>query len=163
MKSLVLLAALLLVGCSVEVAHESDNKSQTESLLISDRSKTVVAVGILEVPESSPESRHTDSHESTTSQTTAKVIVPEPSPEVVNSPPPVAKSPEPTIQISGSGNCIALGDIHHHHHKHFHIRSTPKPHPVRINVRVELNDRIGERERRRRMVERRISSVFPNY
>jgi hypothetical protein len=161
MKLLVLLAALLLVGCSVEVAHESDNKSQTESLLISDRSKTVVAVGILEVPESSPESRHTDSHESTTSQTTAKVIVPEPSPEVVNSPPPVAKSPEPTIQISGSGNTIIFGDVHLHRHEHIH--QAPKPHPVRINVRVELNDQIAERERRRRVVEKRIAKFFPHY
>ena len=167
MKSLVVFAALLLVGCSVRVTHENENKAETESLFTSDKSKTTVAVGVLEAPEPSPETNQTDSATPSIERSTTivKVIVPEPSPEVVNSPPPpIVRCPERTIRVTGSDNIVVLGDIHHHHeHKHFHIHETPKPTPLRINVRVELNDQISERERRRRMVQKRISRFFPNY
>ena len=107
MKSLVLLTALLLVGCSIEVVHETKNKfqteSQTESLSTSDKSKTVVVVNILN--ELTPETRHTVSDTPSTKRSTTivEVVVPEPSPEVVNSL-PTPRRPEPTIQISGYGS-----------------------------------------------------------
>ena len=159
MKLLVLLAAFLVTGCSVEVAHETENKSQTESLSTFDKSKTAVAMSILKVPESLPES--TDSQESATSQTTVKVVVPESSPRVLIPLPPAPCCPEPTIQLEGDGNTVILGDVHHH--EHVHIHQTPKLHPVRLKVRVVLGDRISERERRRRMVQKRISKAFPHY
>ena len=165
MKLLVLLAALLLAGCSVEVAHETENKAQTESLSTFDNSKTTVAIGILDVPESSPETKQTDSATSSVQRSTTivKVIVPEPTHEVVTPPPLIARCPEPTIRVTGSGNSVILGDGHHHHHKHFHIHQLPKTTPVRIDVRVELGDMFSDREQRRRMVERRIAKFFPHY
>ena len=160
MKSLAVLAALLITGCSVEVAHENENRSQNESLSTFEKSKTTVAVGILKVPETSPES--TDSQGSATSQTIVKVVVPESFPKVIMAPtPPVLRCPEPTIQLEGDGNTVILGDVHHH--EHVHIHQTPKLHPVRLKVRVVLGDRISERERRRRMVQKRISKAFPHY
>ena len=168
MKLLVLLVSLLLTGCSVQVAHETENRSQDESLSTFDRNKTTVEVGILDVPEHLPTSKHTASQESSTSsieqsQTTVNVIVPESSPKITTPTPPVPRGPEPTIQVTGSGNTVVLGDVHHHHHKHFHVHQTPKPNPVRIDVRVELGDRFSEREKRTRMVERRIAKFFPHY
>ena len=161
MKLLVLLAALLPVGCSVEVAHETENKAQTESLSTFDNSKTTVEVGILEVPETLPEA--TESQESAT-KTTVKVIVVESSTKVIMTPtPPVPRGPEPTIQVTGSGNAVVFGDVHIHHHEHLHFHQAPKPHPVRVDVRVELGDRFSEREKRTRMVERRIAKFFPHY
>ena len=163
MKSLVVLTALLFVGCSVEVAHETENKAQTESLSTFDKNKTIVAVGILEVPETSPTAEHTEesaTSSSERSQTTVNVVMP----KVITTPtPPALRCPEPTIQVTGSGNAVVLGDVHLHHHEHLHFHQAPKPHPVRIDVRVELGDRFSEREERTRMVERRIAKFFPHY
>ena len=166
MKLLVLLAALLLVGCSVEVAHETEIKSQNESLSTFDKSKTTVAVGILETPETSPETKHTESATSfiERSQTTVKVVMPESTPRVIVAPlPPAPCHPDRSIRVTGDGNTIVFGDVHLHHHEHVHIHQAPKPTPVRINVRVEFDDRIGERERRTRMVEMRFAKFFPHY
>lgn len=158
MKSLILLSAALLVGCSVDVSHEAENKVQTNSISTSDRSKTAVSVGILVASEPSPE---TDQMDSATSQATVKVDVP----DVVISPPSVVRRPEPTIHISGTANTVVCGDVHlhHHEHKHVHIHKTPKPTPMRMEVRVKMDDRIGEREKRRRMVQKRIFEAFPHY
>ena len=137
---LVFPAALLLVGCSVQVDHATENKAQTESLSTFDNSKTTVAVGILEVPESSPTAKHTDSQESATSsitrsQTTVNVVVPESKPKVIMAPPPQAPCPpNRMIQVAGNKNTVILGDVHLHHHEHKHYHQAPKPHPVRINA-----------------------------
>ena len=165
MKSLVLLAAPLLIGCSVEVTHETENQAQTESLSTSDKSRTAVAVDILEVPESSSETKQTDSATSSVQRSTTivKVIVPEPTHEVVTPPPLIARCPEPTIRVTGSGNAVILGDVHLRHHEHKHFHQLPKTTPVRINVRVKVGDRISDRERRTRMVEKRIAKFFPHY
>ncbi|MCH7688342.1 MAG: hypothetical protein IH899_16950 [Planctomycetes bacterium] len=169
MKLLVLLSALLLAGCSVEVAHETEYKAQTESLSTFDKSKTAVSLGILKVPEIPPKSEHTASQESSISsseqsQTTVKVIVAESSPKVITTPtPPVPRRPDRLIQVTGSGNAVVFGDVHIHHHEHLHFHQAPKPHPVRVDVRVELGDRFSEREKRTRMVERRIAKFFPHY
>ena len=167
MKLLVLLAALLLVGCSVEVAHETEIKSQNESLSTFDKSKTTVALSILESPET--ETKHTDSQESATtsilqSKTTVKVVVLESTPKVIMTPLPQApRRPDRMIRVAGIGNTVILGDVHLHHHEHKHYHQAPKPHPVRVDVRVELGDRFNERERRTRMVEARIARFFPHY
>ena len=169
MKLLVLLAALLLVGCSVEVAHETENESQNESLSTFDKSKTTVALSILESPETSSETKHTDSQESATtsilqSKTTVKVVVLESTPKVIMTPLPQAPCrPDRMIQVAGNKNTVILGDVHIHHHEHKHYHQAPKPHPVRVDVRVELGDRFSERERRTRMVEARIARFFPHY
>ena len=166
---LVLLVAILVTGCSVEMAHETEIKSQNESLSTFDKSKTTVAVGILETPETSSETKHTDSQESVTSsskrsQTTVKVIAPGSTPKVtLTSLPPVPRCPDRMIRVTGIGNTVILGDVHLHHHEHKHYHQAPKPHPVRVDVRVELGDRFSERERRTRMVEARIARFFPHY
>ena len=92
-----------------------------------------------------------------------KVIVSEPSPEVVTPTPHVVHCPDQSIQVVGKENTVILGDVHIHHHEHVHIHQPPKTTPVRIDVRVELDDRITEREKRRRMVEKRIAKFFPHY
>ncbi len=166
---LVLLVAILVTGCSVEMAHETEIKSQNESLSTFDKSKTTVAVGILETPETSPETTHTDSQESATSsitrsQTTVNVVVPESKPKVIMAPPPQAPCPpNRMIQVAGNKNTVILGDVHLHHHEHKHYHQAPKPHPVRVRINVRIEDRISERERRRRMVQKRISKAFPQY
>ena len=166
MKSLVLLVALLVTGCSVEVAHQTEDENHTETSSTVERSRTTVGVGLLQDPTprhkpEAPNEIHSPAAER--SKTTVKVVVPESSPEVVTPTPPVACCPEPTIHISGSGNTVVFGDVHVHHHKHVHFHKTPEPTPVRVEIRVEFDDRINERERRRRMVVRRISRFFPNY
>jgi hypothetical protein len=158
MKLLVMLAALLVIGCSVEISHQTEDKNHTEKSV--ERSRTTVGVGLLHDPEA-PIAIQSPSAER--SKTTVKVIVSEPSPEVVTPTPHVVRCPDQLIRVTGSGNTIIFGDVHVHHHKHLHIHKTPKPTPVRVEVRVELDDRIGERERRRRMVERRIAKFFPHY
>ena len=75
MKLLVLPTALLLVGCSVEVVHETENQAQSESLSTSDSTKTIVAVGMSEPTQPHDPDAHLLSSEQT--QTTAKVVVPE--------------------------------------------------------------------------------------
>ena len=77
MKSLVLLAALLLVGCSVEVSHQSDNENHSEESSTVERSQTSVGVGFLNDPTPPhkpkvPNAKHCPSTER--SQTTVKVI-----------------------------------------------------------------------------------------
>ena len=123
---LVLLAALLLVGCSVEVAHEAENKSQNESLSTFDKSKTTVALSILESTETSSETKHTDSQESVTSsilqsKMTVKVVVPESTPKVIQTPLPQApRRPDRMIRLAGIGNTVTRGDVHLHPHQQKH-------------------------------------------
>ena len=161
---LVLLAALLITGCSVGVSHQAEDENYTENSSGVERSRTTVAVGLLNEPAPPHESkvRHANqSPSSQRSQTSVKVIVPESSPKVIMIPPPFVRCPEPTIRVTGNRNTLILGDVHIHHHEHKHIHQAPKLTPIRINVRVE--DRISERERRRRMVETRIARFFPHY
>ena len=167
MKLLVLLAAIFVTGCSFGVTQEDENRSQNESLSTLDKSKTTVAVGILEAPETSPETKHTAQESATSSsqrsQTTVKVIVPGSTPKVTMTPlPPAPRSPD-GIRVAGNRNTVVLGDVHLHHHEHKHYHQAPKLHPVRFDVRVELGDRINEREWRRRMMEARIVRFFPRY
>ena len=163
---LVLLAALFVTGCSVGVTHQTEDENHTEKSSAVERSRTTVAVGLLSEPASHHESKAPNANQSQSSEpsrTIVKVIVPEPSPEVVNSPPAatVTRSPDQSIRVAGPQNTIVFGDVHLHHHEHVHVHQAPKPTPVRINVRVE--DRVSERERTRRMVEARIARVFPHY
>jgi hypothetical protein len=158
MKSLVLIAALLVTGCSVEVSHQTEDENHTEKSSTVERSRTTVGVGLLHDPEAP---NAIQSHSAERSKTTVKVIVSKPSPKVVTPTPHVVRCPDQLIRVTGSGNTIIFGDVHLH--RHDHIYQAPKPHPVRINVRVELGDRISERERRTRMVERRIAKFFPHY
>jgi hypothetical protein len=163
MKSLVLLAALLLVGCSVEVSHQTEDENHTEKSSTVERSRTTVGVGLLHdpTPRHEPEAPNEIQSPSIEGSKTVKVIVSKPSPKVVTPTPHVVRCPDQLIRVTGSGNTIIFGDVHLHRHDHMY--QAPKPHPVRINVRVELGDRISERERRTRMVERRIAKFFPHY
>jgi len=160
MKLLVLFAVPLLVGCSVQVAHETEDEEH--------KSRTTVAVDLNE-PTPFHEPNRPDAIESAKteqSQTTLEVIVSEQSPVVFpSSSTTVTRSPDRSIQVAGDGNTVVLGDVHlhHHEHKHFHVHETPKPSPVQVDIRVEVGDRLSERERRRRMVENRISRAFPRY
>ena len=162
---LVLLAAFFVTGCSVGVTHQTEDENHTEESSAVERSRTTVAVGLLNEPEPHLEPKvpnATQSPSSERSTTIVKLIVREPSPEVIMIPlPPVPRHPNRMIQVAGNRNTIVFGDVHLHHHKHVHVHQAPKPTPVRINVRVE--DRVSERERTRRMVEARIARVFPHY
>jgi len=157
---LVLLAALFVTGCSVGVTHQTEDENHTEKSSAVERSRTTVAVGLLNEPEPHLEPKvpnATQSPSSERSTTIVKLIVREPSPEVAT----IVRSPERSAQVTGHQDTVVFGDVHYHHHEHVHVHQAPKPHPVRINVRVE--DRVGERERTRRMVEARIARFFPHY
>ena len=165
MKSLVLLAAIFVAGCSAGVSHQAEDEHSTEESSDVERSRTTVAVSILDEPTPHHDSEVPDENQSPSSErstTIVKVIVPEPSPKVIMIPlPPVPRHPNRMIQVAGNGNTVILGDVHLHHHEHVHVHQAPKPAPVRINVRAE--DRVSERERTRRMVEARIARFFPRY
>jgi len=93
-----------------------------------------------------------------------KVIVSEQSPVVIpSSSSTVTRSPNKSIQVAGDGNTVVLGDVHLHHHEHVHVFQPSKPVLVNVDVRIEVDGRISGRERRCRMVERRISRAFPCY
>jgi hypothetical protein len=155
---LLVLTALLLTGCSVEVSHQTEDEEH--------KSRTMVAVDLNE-PSPFQEPNVPDAIESASirqSTTNINVVVPEHPPIVISEPSTaVTRIPDQSIQVMGSGNTIVLGDLHIHTHEHKHIHQSSKPVPVQVNVRVEVGDRISERERRRRMVERRISRAFSCY
>ena len=167
MKLLVMLAALLVTGCSVGVTHETEDEDHTEKSSAVERSRTTVAVGLLNEPTPPHEPKAFNANQSPSilqSKTTVKVVVPESTPKVIMTPLPQApRRPDRMIRVAGIGNTVILGDVHLHHHEHFHVHQAPKPHPVRVDIRVELGDRFSERERRTRMVEARIARFFPHY
>jgi len=158
MKLLAMLIALLFAGCSVEISHQAEDEEH--------KSRTTVAVDLNE-PNPFQEPNIPDAIESATieqSQTNLKVIVSEQSPVVIpSSSTTVTRSPDQSIQVAGNGNTVILGDVHIHHHEHVHIYQPLKPVSVGVNVSVEIGDRVSERDRRRRMVESRISKSFPHY
>jgi hypothetical protein len=162
MKSLVLLASLFVAGCSVGVSHQTEDEHSTEKSSDMERSRTTVAVSILDetTPRHDPKVPNASRKRSTT---IVEVIVREQSPKVVNSlpPPPVTRSADRMIQVAGNRNTVILGNVYVHRHEHVHVHQAPKPAPVRINVRAE--DRVSGRLRRRRMVETRIARIFPHY
>lgn len=77
----------------------------------------------------------------------------------LDSPRPVPAEPRPDpqppfIDQKGIGNIIVFGDVEQHHH--FHEASEP------LNVRVDMGvevDAIDERNRRRRLVEQRLTEL----
>jgi len=155
MKSLATIIALLLTGCSVEISHQSEDEEQ--------KSRTTVAVDLLDetTPLDEPNASNTSQLPSVMQSQT--VVVPAPSIVVISEPSPtVTRSPDQSIRVAGSDNTVILG-VHIHNHEHFHIYQPLKPVLVNVDVRIEVDGRISGRERRCRMVERRISRAFPCY
>ena len=78
----------------------------------------------------------------------------------LDSPPPVpaegCRDPRPQLfDQGGTGNVIVFGDLE----QHLHVHEAPMPPSVLVNVRVEVNV-VGDRDRRRRMVEQRITELL---
>lgn len=69
---------------------------------------------------------------------------------------PVSEPQPPVVNLEGNG-VIVFGDVvETHHHLHFH--EAPVPPSVLVDVRVQV-DVVDDRDRRRRMVERRLSEL----
>lgn len=159
---LVLIAAIFAIGCSVGVTHQTEDENHDDKSSTVERSRTTVTVGVLTEPTALHEPNAPNTNQSPSAErsySTVTVIVPESSSEVAN----ITRSPNRSIRVTGGGNVVVLGDVNIHHHSHFYIHQTPKPPRTRIDVRFEMDDGIGERERRRRMVQKRIAKFFPRY
>ena len=103
MKLLVLLASLFVIGCSVEVSHQSDEENHDEESSTVERSRTSVGVGFLNEP--------TPPHEPNV-QNAIQIRPAERSKTTVK----VTRSPDRSIRVKGRGNTIVLGDLHFHLH-----------------------------------------------